>query len=371
MSRSIVHLITGLTKAGAETMLYQILKYRSNEQLDYKVVSLGGGTHYYAKPMQDLGYTVIEFDFVRRPLSSFCQICHEIKGSDSIVCWMYHANFVGYLAAHKEHIKNVKWCIRHSDLNPKHNSKRTLLINRICALWSKKVTAILYNGERARINHEAIGYNKKRGIVVDNGCDCEEFKPDEFAVDSLRKELGISDKKKVVLSVTKDTPIKDIPCFVYALGKLREKEDIVAIMCGPGVDEDNKRLTAWCYEAGLVLGQNIILLGMRYDIPRLLAACDLYVLHSAGEAFPNALIQAMACGCLCVATDVGDVRRIMNDDRCIVDSGDFDGLARIVNEFLEIPSEVAYDMKKRNRDIVKEKYDIREIVKQYEEIFNS
>ena len=41
MAKQVVHLIASLGKGGAETMLYQVLRCRTREDLSYKVVSLG------------------------------------------------------------------------------------------------------------------------------------------------------------------------------------------------------------------------------------------------------------------------------------------------------------------------------------------
>lgn len=370
MSKIVVHLITGLSKGGAETMLYQVLKHRRNEQLEYKVISLGGGTGYYADPMRGIGYEVVELSFLRRPISSFICLFREIRGADTLCCWMYHANLIGYLAARRAGVGRVVWCIRHSDLSPEHNKARTLRINQVCARWSKNVSAILYNGNRARTAHEAAGYCHEKGFVVDNGCDCEEYKADEAAAQSLRGELNIPAYKRIVLSVTKDAPIKDVPTFIRAFGALRKQNDtLVAVLCGLGVEAENEKVATLCREAGLEIGKDVFLLGMRHDVPRLLAACDLYVLHSAGEAFPNALLQAMACGCVCVTTDVGDARRIINNDACVVPPGEPEALAGKITELLTLPKEIADGMRHGNRARVRENFDIREIVKQYEKVF--
>lgn len=366
MKRIVVHLITGLAKGGAETMLYQLLKYRTDSKLQYRVVSLGA-SHYYEKPMRELGYDVIELDVRNRPFRSFFRLCRELDGADTLCCWMYHANLIGYLAGRMAGVKTIIWCIRHSDLDPAHNKPMTLRINRLCARWSRRVDLVIYNGKRAREAHEAIGYWPKNGYVADNGCDCVEYKPDAGAADSLRAELNIPSVKKIVLSVTKATPIKDVPTFLKALGILRkQKKDFAAVLCGSGVNPDNGDITALCAENGLVVGNDIFLLDLRHDVPRLLAACDLYVLHSAGEAFPNTLIQAMACGCVCVATDVGDVRRILSNDDCIVPSGEADVLAAKMAEMLALPADKADALRRANRERTQVEFDIHEIVKTYE-----
>ena len=108
---------------------------------------------------------------------------------------------------------------------------------------------------------------------------------------------------------------------------------------------------------------------MRHDISDLLGACDLYVLHSAGEAFPNVLLQAMSCACLCITTDVGDAKRILAQEDCLVSSGDAQSLFEKMKELLGLPLEEALMMRAENRTRVLEHFDISKIVKGYEELF--
>ena len=233
---------------------------------------------------------------------------------------MYHSNFIGYFLGKIAGVKKIIWCIRHSNLDPNVNTPATLKINKICAKLGKNVDFIAYNGEKAKLAHENVGYSSENGIVLDNGCDCEEYRFISEARQCLKDELGIPTDKKIVLSATKDHPIKDIPTFIKAISIAKTKApDIVAVLCGSGVDGLNASITNICEENGLSVNKDIFLLGMRHDIPNLFSACDLYVLHSKGEAFPNVLIQAMACECLCISTDVGDAKRILNNDWFIVD----------------------------------------------------
>lgn len=368
MRRTVTHLITDLGKGGAETMLYQVLKYRTDKELTHRVISLGGA-HYYEGPIRELGIPVTVLPLRTRPLSSLFRLPRLLRDSDTLCCWMYHANFLGYLAAKLAGVPRVVWCIRHSTLDQALNKKLTLFLNRICARWSRHVAVVSYNGEQSRLAHEAIGYAPQKSRVLSNGCDSEEYAPDDAAQEALCRELGLARERRVILSVTKNTPIKDVPTFLRAFGTLHQKRaDTVAVLCGSGVDPGNRQLVALCAEEGLQVGQDIFLLGLRHDVPKLLAACGLYVLHSAGEAFPNALIQAMSCGCLCVATDVGDVQRILNDDSCVVPPCNAGALANKMAALLALPETIAKQMRARNRQIIQEKFDIHKIVKDYEEL---
>lgn len=369
MGKTVTHLIIGLGKGGAETMLYQVLKYRSTPDLSYRVISLGA-SHFYEEPIRKLGYEVIELDIRKRPIWTFLKLCGFLRGTEILCCWMYHANFVGYIVSKIVGVKKIIWCIRHSTLDPQHNKWLTLKIVHICAHWSNHVSAISYNGMLSRLVHEEIGYCSDVGSVADNGCDCQEYKPNAFAKEELCRELGVSTDKNIVLSVTRDVPGKDIPNFIRSFSELRmHRENDIAVLCGYNMDTKNPNLLNMCLNEKLSVGKDIFFLGVRNDVPRLMAACDLYVLHSAAEAFPNALLQAMACGCLCIATDVGETRRILNRDECIVPAGDSVGLTSKMAWALSLPKDIVNQMKLENRKYVQERFDIHEIVREYEGLF--
>ena len=52
-------------------------------------------------------------------------------------------------------------------------------------------------------------------------------------------------------------------------------------------------------------------MGVRRDVPALLAAADGLALTSRWEGLPNVVIEAMATGAVAVATDVGGVRELV------------------------------------------------------------
>jgi len=91
-------------------------------------------------------------------------------------------------------------------------------------------------------------------------------------------------------------------------------------MCGDRITQDNDELTAEIRRNGL--GNCVFQLGRRRDVNFLMAAATLVVSSSLSEGFPNVIAEAMACGTICVATDVGDTREIMGEFGLIVPPGD-------------------------------------------------
>lgn len=365
----VVHLINGLGKGGAETMLYQVLRYRSSSAPDYLVISLGEGT-YFEDRIRETGICVEKIAFRKSPIISFFKLCRLVKNANVINCWLYYSNLIGLAVSMLGGKRKLVWNIRHSNLSPKVNKKTTLFINKLCSYLSKKVDTIAYNGKLAQKVHEEMGYTGKRAVVLDNGCDVEEFYFEKNARQSIITELGLQQSAKIILSVSKDDPIKDWPTYIKAIAKCKERNSkIVALICGRGLTADNSHFAETCLVYGLEIGKDIFPLGIREDIPRLLSACDLYVLHSAGEAFPNALLQAMSCGCICISTDVGEARYMLDDDEMLVPVENSEQLSKKILEILNRPEQFFREEKKKNRCRVKKFFSIRDIVQKYESIF--
>ena len=365
----VVHLIPGLDKAGAETVLYKLLQFHSNEAISYRVISLGHGD-YYNSLIKELGYELNIYDIKAHPLRSLLNIIKELRQVDVVCCWMYHACFLGYCLGKIAKCKKIVWSIHHSNLNPKYDKRSTLIIAKICAFISPKVYKILYSGQTARVNHEKVGYAADKSDVVINGCDTTVYHPISGAREKLFGELGIENDKKIILSVSRFHPIKDIGLFVQTLGELvRQRKDIVGVMCGRNINRDNVELINMIENAGVVLNNNVFLLDVRTDIEVLMSACDVYVLHSVSEAFPGTLLEAMACGTLAVTTNAGEAMNMMPDKSCVVPVKDKEALSKKIFSLLDISAITRDKLILRNIDYVHKKYSVEETVKHYECIF--
>lgn len=91
------------------------------------------------------------------------------------------------------------------------------------------------------------------------------------------------------------------------------------------------------------LADRFRLLGLRPDVPELLAAADLFVLPSLWEGLPMALVEAMAAGLPVVATEVSGTRGVMVDGETglLVPPGDAPALTRAITTLLCDPDRAA------------------------------
>jgi glycosyltransferase involved in cell wall biosynthesis len=134
--------------------------------------------------------------------------------------------------------------------------------------------------------------------------------------------------------VARFDPQKDVSNFLEALAALSSAGTRFAcLMVGTGMTTDNVALGLSIKARGLE--DHIRLVGRRSDIPAIMNALDLLVLPSAyGEAFPNVVAEAMACGTPVTATDVGDSASIIGNTGWVVPPRDSGALADAIAKAL-------------------------------------
>jgi glycosyltransferase involved in cell wall biosynthesis len=162
--------------------------------------------------------------------------------------------------------------------------------------------------------------------------------------------------------------IKDHRNFIRAARVLLQwMPTIHFLLCGEGVTPENRQLASWISEEGL--GGQAHLLGRRTDMPRLLASLDVAVSSSRGEAFPNIVGEAMACGVPCAVTDVGDSSLIVGKTGLVVPMGEPEALARAMEKLLQLAAEKRVQLGLAARQRIQEQYNISDIAARYAQMY--
>jgi glycosyltransferase involved in cell wall biosynthesis len=167
---------------------------------------------------------------------------------------------------------------------------------------------------------------------VPKGVDVERFRP---TGSNLRAELGL-DGKRVILSVARFVPIKNVTLLVEAMSALAQRDALAhLLLVGEGPELRNLR----GHVDRLGLQQRVTFAGhVRHDqLGPFYRTADLFALGSEFDNSPNVVLEAMACGLAVVATDVGGVAEYVAAGRGgeLVPARDVSALANALGLWLE------------------------------------
>jgi glycosyltransferase involved in cell wall biosynthesis len=172
---------------------------------------------------------------------------------------------------------------------------------------------IVSDSHVGRVHAIARGFPADRTIVIQSGADLDRFRPDAEGRRRIRAEWGIAPNEILVGLVARMAPMKDHATFLRAAASLAAVRRDVRFVC---IGDENASMANSLRQlaATLNLGNRLVWPGPCDDMPAAYSALDVGCSSSAsGEGFSNALMEAMACGRLCVATDVGDAPDILGN----------------------------------------------------------
>lgn len=373
MCTKVVHIIIGLEVGGAELMLQRLLMYsKQSDESEHIVISLtdeGVVGHYLTSQgfkVHSLGMSSISSVF--KTFLKLRVLLRQIK-PDCVQTWMYHADFLGGLAAKSLNVKNIVWGIRTTNV-AEGNSELTKILSRVCARLSYNVPhKIICAGRVSRDYHIKIGYDASKMLVIHNGYFFEDLIVSKEEGARIRKNNNLLPTDIVIGSVGRFHPVKNQKIFVKMAAELiKDYPQLKFLLIGRGNTPQNEELTTWLYDNKLY--NNFRLLGQRSDIPQCFAAMDIFCLHSKTEGFPNALVEAMAAGVPCISTDVGDAKYIMSNLGTIVPQEDLEALIVATKELI---TKIPIEEKKKSllKEHIYNKYNISSIYKEYAAVWNN
>jgi glycosyltransferase involved in cell wall biosynthesis len=377
----VMHVITGLSTGGAETMLFKLLSAASGS-VEHVVVSLGDeGT--IGPRIAALGIPVHCLGLKRNAPNPFraLSILPLARRIDPqlIQGWMYHGNLMASMAAlalRKSARRNVPghkppvlWNIRQTVYDLRRERWLTAKLIRQGARLSSGPAAIIYNSQTSAGQHESLGYRAEKRVVIPNGFDCQILRPDEAARKAVRTELGIADDTVLVGLVARYHPMKDHVGFLKAAALVvRSHPQTMFVLAGSGVSSIQPELAEAIHQNKL--GDRVILLGERSDIPRLNNAFDIGCSASAwGEGFSNSIGEAMACGVPCAVTDVGDSAYIVADSRFVAPPRSPEALANAIGRLIGLGRSGRQQLGTKARQRIETEFSLSAIVQRYEDLY--
>ena len=370
----VMHVITGLNAGGgAETLLVRLLEeLGEDERRGHSVLSLRPrGT--LAPDVERLGVPVDGLGMGEQPSprdpARVARLARSLRASeaDVIQTWMLHSNVLAGLVGRLASRIPVVWGVHVSDVSRATLGKKAVVVQRCEAVCSWFVPArIIACSYSSRDVMHRLRYRQERIVTVPNGFDVERFRPDPAAGERVRAELGLSPEATVIGHVARFHPIKGHATLLSAAATTIERDPALRlVLCGDGVTRENPALRALVQP----LGDRVLVLGRRDDVPLLLNAFDFAVSSSSGEALPLAVGEAMASGVPMVATDTGDSAELVGDTGLMVPVGDPAALAAAMSELAALGRDARAELGRKARERIGCRYSMAAMVAQYREIW--
>lgn len=181
--------------------------------------------------------------------------------------------------------------------------------------------------------------------------------------DAQRQELGLAPSDFAVLAIGDLNDNKNHRILVEAIAGL--PVHVKLFIAGEGPLRDELRVLA----SRLGVANRVSLLGFRRDVAELLNACDLFCLPSKREGLPVSLIEAMAAGTLCLASDVRGSSDLLEAFRGVgmVASNTASAWIKGIREILELSDKERAELAQGYQSCA-EQYGYEAIVSRYESI---
>ncbi|MCZ6688412.1 MAG: glycosyltransferase family 4 protein [Planctomycetota bacterium] len=207
-------------------------------------------------------------------------------------------------------------------------------LRRLAERWSDRVIALNDADLQEQV---ALGLAPvEKYVVIQNGIDLSAYRNLSDTREAARRSLGLANGTPAVAVVGRLTPEKGHDVLIEAFSRLAPDLEPVLLIIGGGPQESELR------ESSRRLGveSRVRFLGVRRDVPDLLAASDLVVLPSYYESGGLALMEAMAARRPVIASRTGGVPDLVQDGEngLLVPPGQADPLARAMERVLRDPA---------------------------------
>lgn len=303
----IVQIIDSLQVGGAQKLLVTMAEVLQSHRFRLTIITLDGRPSPIQDRLEALSVPVVHISGHKALFNPkrLWRIFHFLRRErfDVIHTHLTHANILGTVAGRLAGTPVVA-SLHNTRLDRRqHSAVKEMLEIAALRYGACRVIAVGYvvkEAYRHRLRGKAID------VVANAVSPVSALAPIDRA--AIRSQLVGDPERPLIIAVGRLTVQKGYPDLLAALDRLRLTYPAVALIIA-GEGRLKSKLQQQITAMGLT--DHVLLLGQRDDVPRLLAASDIYVSASLWEGLPVATLEAMAAGLPVVATDVGEVSRMV------------------------------------------------------------
>lgn len=315
----VAHVITRLCKGGAQENTFHTVRLASRERYDVDLISgpTEGAEGSIEDAVREAGIDVLRVPNLVREVRPFQDLLayrdlvrlFRSRRYDIVHTHTSKAGFVGRLAAAKAKVPIVVHTPHGHIFFGYFNTPLTrmfTLMERHAARRSDKLIALTPRGIREHLD-QGVGFPEQWTSIF-SGIDLQPFEQAARRREAVRAALGLEPDALAVGGVGRLEPIKGFSYFIAASRIIAQRvPNARFVIAGDGSMAEELR------QAGADLGGRLRFLGLRTDVPDVMAALDVFVAPSINEGMGRVLVEAAAAGVPSVASAVGGVPDIVRD----------------------------------------------------------
>jgi len=365
----VLHVINGLPVGGAEIFLLRLLENLQQSPIENVVCTLRPDTELLPK-FQQIGVSVEVLGGKATDLFRLRRFVNQTQ-PDVIHSWLYHSILATELTRLSLMSRfPVCWGIHHTIQRLELEKSTTRFVIKTLRHFSSRAERVIYVSQAGREQHERIGFDTSKSLVIPNGYNVEKFSPDSEAGQRFRQSIGASKGDFLIGILARYNPVKDHACFIEAAAYCaKEMPQAKFVLVGRDITESNEAIMTLINSHGI--SNCCFVLGERSDVSDIINGLDAVVSSSLSEAFPIVIGEAMSCGTPVVVTDVGDSALLVGDERWVVPSADPQGLAQSILRLAEFSPSQRQQLGLKLRQRVIDNFSIAAISQQYFDIYAS
>lgn len=318
-----------------------------------------------SKKTKELGYTVFDVPYAQggkefkaikvlyqQLKNKQIQIVHSNSNSDRTI-----ASFAGKFI-HAKNFASVHSCMSISR-NITHKFRNKYLIDHFIPVG--------YSTKKIMVEKDNISGDKIS--VVHIGLPENMFMFSESGRQKIRSEFGIDREHIVIGAVSRLVEFKGHIFLMKSFKELVEKfNNVKLLIVGGGELGDSLKTEA----AKLGLSNKIIFTGQRKDVSDILSSLDIFTQTSidfGGESFPIAMLEALAVGLPLIASDVGDIKyMIEKNNGLLIEPKNISQITTSLKLLIE-SEKLRKDFGSESRKLFLEKFTLQKMIDSIESLY--
>jgi glycosyltransferase involved in cell wall biosynthesis len=273
---------------------------------------------------------------------------------DVVQTWFLQVDVLGGLASR---FSGTAWVIREPGSGAAYKGWK----NRLRLWLARYASAIVVNSQTGRA-YWLNNANIKDCRIIRNGMRIEEHSqaPNDAAIGDSRT--------RTLLYVGRLEEVKNLPTMLVALSKVIRSATYPITMIIAGEGSERSRLEKLAAEIGI--GDRVRFTGAieHTQVIELMRRADMLLLVSRHEGFPNVVLEAMACACPVVVSDIPAHREFLDTNAALfVKPDDATEMSKAISECLD--NEIQTRIRAGNAQVIAKQWTIEKTTREYEKLY--